>query len=154
MRIDDKQIQLLYPRQKVLEVYATDRRMGSLAASPFPRLDVLKRYFTFERLPARDLDPSADDAKHVALRLQPLDPDLRKHVEEVQVLLEIATGFVLIAQTTDTDGDRIVLTFSNIRINGGLGDRELEMSVPPGVKVTRPLEGSSGASEAGRGRGK
>jgi outer membrane lipoprotein-sorting protein len=145
MRIDDREIRLLYPRQKVLEIYATDQRMGSLAASPFPRLDVLKKHFTFERVPAKELEPSADDAKHVALRMQPLDAELRKHVDEVRVLLEVATGFVLKAQTTDADGDQIVLTFSNVRINGGVGDRELELSVPPGVKVTRPLEGSSGS---------
>jgi outer membrane lipoprotein-sorting protein len=154
MRTDEKQIRLLYPRQKVMEVYTVDQRLGSLAASPFPRLDLLKRHFTFERVPAKDLDPSADDTKHVALKMQPISPELRQHVDEVRVLLEIATGFVLKAKTTDADGDQVVLSFSNIRANTGVTDRELELAVPAGVKVTRPLEGASDASEAGRGHGR
>jgi outer membrane lipoprotein-sorting protein len=134
----------------VLEVYTVDQRLGSLAASPFPRLDLLKRYFTFERIPAKDLGPSADDTKHVALRMQPIQPELRKHIDEVRVLLEIATGFVLVAKTTDADGDQVVLSFSNIRANSGVSDRDLELVLPAGVKVTHPLEGSTDASEATR----
>ena len=141
MRIDDKQLQLLYPRQKVLEVYPTDSKMASLAASPFPRLDVLKKHFSFERLPVKDVDPSAKEGETLALRMQPLEPELRKHIDEVRVLLQVTTGFVLRATTIDADGDRVVLSFSNIRINGGVPDRELELVVPPGVKVTHPLEG-------------
>lgn len=141
MRIDDKQLRLLYPRQKVLEVYPTDEKMASLAASPFPRLDVLKKHFSFERLPVKDVDPGAKESETLALRLHPLEPELRKHIDEVQVLLQVSTGFVLRATTIDSDGDRVVLSFSNIRINGGVPDRELELVVPPGVKVTHPLEG-------------
>jgi outer membrane lipoprotein-sorting protein len=37
----------------------------------------------------------------------------------------------------------VVLSFSNIRINGGIPDRELELVVPRGVKVTHPLEGDA-----------
>jgi outer membrane lipoprotein-sorting protein len=143
MRIDDKQLQLFYPRQKVLEVYPTDQKMASLAASPFPRLDVLKKHFSFERLPVKDVDPSAKEGETLALRMQPLEPELRKHIDEVRVLLQVSTGFVLRATTIDSDGDRVVLSFSNIRINGGIPDRELELVVPRGVKVTHPLEGDA-----------
>ncbi len=141
MRIDNKEVRLFYPKQKVLEIYRTDKRMGSLAASPFPRLDVLKQHFTCERIPAKELLPGADDDKFVALRMKPTEAELRKHIDEVCVVLEIATGFVQRAQPIDADGDRIVLTFSNLKINTGLKDRDLEMSVPPGVAITRPLEG-------------
>jgi outer membrane lipoprotein-sorting protein len=137
-----------------LEVYTIDQRLGALAASPFPRLDLLKRHFTFERVPAKALDPSADDTKHVALKMQPISPELRKHVDQVRVLLEIATGFVLKAETTDADGDQVVLSFSNIRANTGVSDKELELAVPAGTKVTHPLEGSADSSEAGRERGR
>jgi outer membrane lipoprotein-sorting protein len=115
--------------------------MGSMAASPFPRLAMLKKHFTFERLPAKELLPSADESTVLALRMHPLDAELKKHIDEVCVVLKVATGFVKRAQTIDSDGDRMVLTFSNVRINTGLTDRDLEMVVPPGVAVTRPLEG-------------
>jgi outer membrane lipoprotein-sorting protein len=156
MRIDDKEIRLLYPRQKVMEVYRTDERMGSLAASPFPRLAVLTKHFTFEQVPVRQLVPNADEGKFLAIRMKPTQEELRKHIDEVTVVLEIATGFVQRAQTIDTDGDRIVLTFSNLRINTGLKDKDLEMQVPAGVSITRPLEGGGGggADETGQGKRK
>lgn len=153
MRIDNKEIRLLYPKQKVMEIYRTDERMGSLAASPFPRLGVLKEHFTFERVPARGIIPGADESKFLALRMKPAQEELRKHIDEVTVVLGIATGFVQRAQTIDTDGDRVVLTFSNLRINTGLKDKDLEMEVPAGVSVTRPLEGG-GADETGQGKRK
>jgi outer membrane lipoprotein-sorting protein len=129
--------------------------MGSLAASPFPRLEVLKRHFTFERIAVKELSPTADEAKHVALRMRPTEKELQKHIDEVSVLLEIETGLVLRARTVDADGDRIVLTFSNMRANTGLADAELRMDVPAGVRVTRPLEGGgSGAAGQGKGNGK
>jgi outer membrane lipoprotein-sorting protein len=82
--------------------------------------------------------------------MKPSQEELKKHIDEVTVLLEIATGFVQRAQTIDTDGDRMVLTFSKLQTNTGLKDRDLEMEVPAGVSVTRPLE--SGASETGQGK--
>lgn len=148
MRIDDKEVRLLYPKQKVLEIYKTDEKMGSLAASPFPRLAVLKKHFTFERMTLQELQGGADESKYIALRMTPTEPELQKHIDEVDVVLEIATGFVSKAQTKDADGDRMVLSFSNIQINGGLKDRDLEMNVPAGVAISRPLEG--GGSDQGK----
>jgi outer membrane lipoprotein-sorting protein len=141
MRIDDKEVKLLYPKQKVMEVYAIDQKMGALAASPLPHLDTLKKTFSFEKVPARQLLPEADEAKHLALRMRPTDPEIKKHVDEVTVVLDVASGFVVRAQTIDPDGDRIVLSFTNPKINTGLKDGELELHVPAGVTVTRPLEG-------------
>jgi outer membrane lipoprotein-sorting protein len=141
MRIDDKEVRLYYPRQKVVEVYHTDERMGSLAASPFPRLAVIKSHFSFERVSPRDLLPGADESKYLALRMKPTEPELQKHIDEVTVVLEIATGFVARAQTIDADGDRMVLAFSNIKINGGLKDDALKLQLPADVEVTHPLEG-------------
>ena len=94
-------------------------RLGALAASPFPRLEVTKKYFTFERIAAKGLSPEADEAKNLALRMKPIDAELRKHLDEVSVLLEISSGLVLRAETIDADGDRTVMKFSNIKTNSG-----------------------------------
>jgi outer membrane lipoprotein-sorting protein len=102
---------------------------------------MLKKHFTFEKVAPKDLLPGADENALLALRLHPLDAELKKHIDEVTVLLEVATGFVKRAQTIDTDGDRMVLSFASVRINTDLADRDLEMAVPPGTTVTRPLEG-------------
>jgi outer membrane lipoprotein-sorting protein len=142
MRIDDKEVKLLYPKQKVMEVFATADRMGALAASPFPRLSLIRQHFTFEQMAAKELmGEAADEGKQLALRMRPIDQTLKKHIDEVDVVLDVASGLVLRAQTIDGDGDRIVLTFSNMRTNVGLTDADLDLATPPGVKVTRPLEG-------------
>jgi len=143
LRIDAKEVRLLYPAQKVLEIYKTDEKLGSLAASPFPRLEILKQHFSFEKIPVQELSKDAVESKHISFRMKPLHDELRKHIDQVSVLIERASGLVLKAQTIDADGDRLVLSFVNIRVNTGLTDVELEMKVPADVKVTRPLEGGS-----------
>jgi len=154
MRIDAKEAKLFFPEQKVVEIYPVDQQLGALAASPFPRLEVTKKYFMFERIAAKELSPDADEAKHLALRMKPIDAELRKHLDEVSVLLEISSGLVLQAQTIDADGDRTVMKFSNIKTNTGLKDRDVEMDLPPGVKITHPLEGLGGTPPSSREKGK
>ena len=130
-----------YAPARLLQKVGIDQKMGALAASPLPQLDTLKKTFSFEKIPAKKLLPEADEARHLALRMRPTDPEIKKHVEEVTVVLDVASGFVVRAQTIDPDGDRIVLSFTNPKINTGLKDAELELHVPAGVTVTRPLEG-------------
>jgi outer membrane lipoprotein-sorting protein len=151
MRIDAKELRMYYPEQKAMEVYAVDQRMGPLAASPFPRLALLKPHFSFERIPARELQADADDAKLVGVKMRPINADLRKHIDEVSVLLEVDTGLARRARTVDPDGDKIVLTFSNMKPNAGLTERDVELNVPAGVTVTRPLEGGRAESSGGGG---
>jgi hypothetical protein len=144
MRVDQREMRMYYVEQKVVEVYAIGQKMGPLAASPFPRLALIKPHFSFERGAVEGLLPAGVDAsKYVAVRMRPLDDEMRKHIDEVTVLLEIATGLVLRAQTIDPDGDRVVLTFSDMKVNTGLAARDLEMKVPEGVRVVHPLEGGA-----------
>lgn len=154
MRIDSREAKLYFPEQKVVEIYAVDQQLGALAASPFPRLEVTKKHFKFERIAAKELSPDADEAKHLALRMKPSDPELRKHLDEVSVLLDISSGLVLQAQTIDADGDRTVMKFSSIKTNTGLKDSDVEIDLPPGVKVIHPLEGLGGAPPSSREKGK
>ena len=48
-------------------------------------------------------------------------------------------------ETIDPDGDRNVLTFANVRTGDDVTE-EPTLDVPPGTKVSRPLEGA-GAKE-------
>lgn len=141
MLVDASEIRIHYPRQAVLEIYPIQGQLGALAASPLPRLDVLKRFFSFERIAASSLDPGKDDAKCLALRMTPTDPTLREHVEEVKVLLDRGSGFILRAENTDADGERTVLTFANVRIDAGVTNDAMRLDVPPGTKESRSLGG-------------
>jgi outer membrane lipoprotein-sorting protein len=141
MSIDGQEIRLYYPKQAAMEIYPIMGRLGSLASSPLPRLSVLREFFAFAQIPASDLDPKADNTHDLALRLTPIDPSLREHIQQVRVLVDRQTGLVLLAETVDADDDRTVLIFSNVRTNTGLTDKELTIDVPANTNISRPFEG-------------
>jgi outer membrane lipoprotein-sorting protein len=147
MFMDAKEIRLYYPKQSMLEIYPIEGDLGSLAASPLPRLEILKRFFSFERIDPAELDPQADVEKTLALRMTPTDDSLRQHVREVRVLLSRETGFILRAETRDTDGDRTMLIFSNPQADTGLRDEELRLNVPANTTISRPLDGLNGETK-------
>jgi outer membrane lipoprotein-sorting protein len=142
---DGREIRLYYPKQSVVEVYPIDRRLSDLAASPLPRLDALRQYFRIEALPA-DRAPKDErgDANRLSLRLTPANDYLAQHVEEVRVTLDVAAAYVVRVEMDDADGDRTVIRFGDVKTNTGLKDLELNLVLPPGTKVSRPLEGGKG----------
>jgi outer membrane lipoprotein-sorting protein len=150
--IDQGEARVYYPTQKTLEVYPLDKRLADLAASPLPRLDVLKERFSIEQIPVADLDKSAAEKDFIALRLTPRDASLAEHVKQVCVLLDIAKAYIMKAQMTDSDGDRTVLSFKDVQLNADVGD--LALVVPPGTAVTHPLEGLDGQPPQSQGSSK
>ena len=138
MRVGEKEVELYYPNQKVVEIYPVDERLGSLAASPLPRLDILKQFFRFQEVAGESA------AERLALKLTPIDPSLARHVEHVHVLLDVQHGYILRAEMLDADGDRTIITFSNISTGTRPADESLKIELPPNVKITRPLEGLQG----------
>ena len=142
MRIDPREARVYYPAQNSLEIYPLDARLGDLAASPLPRLQVLKERFAFEQVPASDLEKSADPSRFIALKLTPTDASLREYVKQVRVLLDVDHAYIVRAEVTDGDGDRTVLLFKDVQVNADVGD--LGLKVPPDTKVSHPLEGLEG----------
>jgi outer membrane lipoprotein carrier protein len=139
---DGREIRMYYPRQATVEVYPIDRRLGDLAASPLPRLDILRRHFRIERAP-----DAPRDGKTVELKLTPTDESLAQHVDEVRVTLDVPSACVTRVEMLDADGDRTVIRFTDVRTNTGVKDGELELTVPAGTKVSRPLEGKQGGAK-------
>ncbi len=144
MRIDEKEVRLYYPQQKVVEIYKVDQQLSSLAASPLPRLDVLKQHFTFEKLDDKAMHADGDPANTLALKLTPIDATLKEHVDEVRVLLDADHGYILRFEMIDSDGDRTVISFTGIKTNTNLPQSDVDLTVPPDVKVSRPLEAIEG----------
>ena len=140
--IDQHEARVYYPTQKIMEIYPLDKRLGELAASPLPRLDVLRARFAFREVPASELDRSADPNRFIALALTPNEASLRQYVSHVRVLLDSASACVTRAEVTDADGERTLLSFTDVRLNVDVGD--LRLNVPPGTKITHPLEGLDG----------
>ena len=142
--ITERDVRIFYPDPPpgVVEIYNLDQRVGELAASPLPRLAVLKDRFRFQQIPVHEMDPQTREDAFLALKMTPSDAQIAQHVQEVRVLLDVAAGYIVRAEMTDADGDRTVLKFSHVKVGSDPGD--LELKVPPGVKVTRPLEGLEG----------
>lgn len=154
--VDQGELKMYYPAQKVLEVYQLDQQMGQLAASPLPRLDRLRQYFSIERADARPLarawredaasaapssTPTTQPDHVLALRLIPTDPALQRHLAQVLVLMDLDYPCILRAEMTDADQERTVLNFSDIHLNTHLSDAAVTLSVPPDTTISHPLAG-------------
>ena len=139
MRVTPTEIRIDYPDQAVIEVYPVQGQLGALAASPLPRLDVLRQFFTFDRLPPTD-------AGTLDLKLTPSNPDLQQHVREVDVTLDRTTGAIRRTVTTDADGERTVLSFDHVDLRAPVSDADLELRVPPGTREVHPLAGLAPAT--------
>jgi len=146
MLFSDREAKIFYPNPApgTLEIYSLDQRMAEMAASPLPRLKILKETFTFAQIPVHDMDANAKSEGFLALRMTPREPSLKEHVQEVRVLLDAQAGYIVRAEMTDADGDRTVLHFSQIKLNVDPG--KLELTVPAGTKIVHPLEGLEGAA--------
>lgn len=150
--IDQGEAKVYYPTQKTLEIYPLDKRLADLAASPLPRLEVLKSRFAIEQIPVEAMDKSAAGKAFIALRLTPKDPSLAEHVKQVRVLLDGSQAYIMKAEVTDGDGDRTVLSFKDVQLNADVGD--LALVVPPGTAVSHPLEGLDGQAPQSQGSSK
>ena len=139
MRVDEKEVRIFYSNQKIVEVYPLEGQLSSLAASPLPRLAALIPHFTFAAASAKDMG-EAEAGNRLALQLTPIDPSLREHVNHVTVLIDAERGFILAFQLIDSDGERTVIRFSNVKTNEQLDDAKLRLKLPAEVKIVRPLE--------------
>ena len=140
MLVTDREVQLYYPQQKVVESYTIDQQLASLASSPLPRLSVLREHFAFKPIEASQMDPPSDVDDLLAIELTPLKEAIAEHITRVRVLLDASAGYILRVEMTDADEDRTVIIFSDVKANTGLGPEALELKLPRDVTVTRPLE--------------
>jgi outer membrane lipoprotein-sorting protein len=147
LQITDREVRIYYPREKTIEVYQIEQKLGELAASPLPRLAVLQQHFSFEPIPVVDMGEK-DAAKFFAVKMKPIDAELRTHVQQVRVLLEVERGLIVRFEMLDADGDRTLITFSNVKTNIGLKDEQLKIAAPADVKVTRPLAAIESGAES------
>ncbi len=143
MRIDDRELRIYYPNQKVIEVYPIGDEVRRLTASPLPRLASIRAEFFIAQINPHELDPEASTQTAVGLELKPRGDKLKEHVSSVRVLLDSTSGCATRVEVIDPDGDRTVLAFSRIKMNTGIRDSDLELKTLNGVKVVKPLGGPS-----------
>src|SRR2546421_1063092 len=147
LQIDPREVRIYYPAQKTIEVYQIEQKLGQLAASPLPRLAKLQQQFDFAPLALNEFGET-DNTRFLALKMTPINPALREHVEEVRVLLDTTSGLIVRLEMRDADGDRTLVAFANAKTNVGLKDSQLQIAAPADVKITRPLAGLEGPQES------
>lgn len=149
LQIDDREVRIYYPAQKTIEVFQIRQKLGQLAASPVPRLATLREHFAFEPLALSEFG-ERDDTNFFALRMTPIGAELREHIDAVRVLLDARRGLIVRLEMRDSDGDRTLISFANVKTNVGLQDSQLQIAAPADVKVTRPLAGIEGSTPESR----
>jgi outer membrane lipoprotein-sorting protein len=147
---DRAELRLYYPDQKLEEIYPVDQRMSDLLASPLPRLSTIKEHFTIEIASPGDVADLPHGDATLALRLTPIDAALAAHLRQVFVVLDVHTGLALAIRTIDPDDDRTDITFSDMRVNTGLDEASVDLAVPAGTAISRPLAAAAPANHASR----
>ncbi|MBB6430177.1 LolA family protein [Algisphaera agarilytica] len=134
MLVADGELRLYYPDQQILEIYELGDRLDALAASPVPDLAVLRENFEIES------SGWTKGNKLYTLTLVPKSEQMLDALEEVAVDIDPALGSMRRLSMTDLDGETTVMHFHDIQLNPELDPAELELAVPEGTKVIRPLE--------------
>lgn len=164
LAIDPTTLKVFYPEQRSLEVYPVASGLARLAATPLPRLKIIREQFSIRECKVSEMDnvPADSAGAAVALLLLPRSDELKKYVREVRVLLDEPPkqgetsgqkqqteergkhpyGVARQMEVTDADGDRTIVVFKEVRTNPGLTDADLELLVPEGTRISRPLEGA------------
>ena len=139
MRVDESEVRIYYPQQNTVEIYPLAGQLSSLAASPLPRLAALLPHFTFAKGTAKN-SGQEERADQLVIHLTPIDASLKEHVGSVTVLIDATRGFILAFQLVDSDGERTLIRFSNVKTNANIEDARLNLKLPDNVKSVRPLE--------------
>jgi len=150
--ITDSELLIYYPQQKSAEAYPLSERLAMLAASPMPPLDTLAELFHVSRVSIEDLSDGLTDiespgntttdvptdTRFLAIRLTPRDQTLEE-VQSLDILIDLNQSYARRIVMTDADGERTVLTFTDLKINTGLDPEQLELKLPGGTRISRPL---------------
>jgi hypothetical protein len=145
MLVGPEKVTVYYPADKLAEEYLVGARFRDAAGGPLPRLSKLKERFEIAELSEAGLKAmgiSSDEMKgRLGITLTPKDEQLRKHVASVRVILDTSVPCADRVVIVDPEGDETEIRFSEARINTGVKDSDLELALPQGTKVSKPLEG-------------
>ncbi len=144
-------IEIYYPNDKLLEIYPVDQGFRDLAGAPLPRLSVLRERFHISALAPTDPQMTATDGALLSIQLIPKDESLRQHIASVKVFIDESVPAAKRIVMTDPDGEVTVIVFSEISLNMGVTDDEIDPPVAKGVRVSRPFGPQSTGSGASAG---
>lgn len=139
--IDPERVRVYYPEQKTLEIYDLGDRLREAVTTPLPRFEDLLQRFDIQRSEDTVAPSNEEDHDHtLRLILTPRGEDLREHVRRIVVTVNTESALAEHVEWTDPDGERTAMIFTNPRINRGLTEETLDLDLPDGTNVVRPLE--------------
>lgn len=141
MLVADGTVTILYPTDKLAETYPVGSRFRDAAGGPLPRLSSLKENFDLAELDAKVMAEelgAARPADRIAVELTPKSDELKKHIASIRVLIDESVPCADRVVIRDPDGEETELRFTDVRINTGMKDGELKLTLPPGTKTSSP----------------
>lgn len=134
MTVDAHEVKLYYPDRNAMEVFPVDARLKPLLVSPVAGLSRMRAQF--------DVRPWADDERHadapapqfLRLILTPTDASMKAYVDLIRITVDVESAYVRELELNHPDGDRTVLRFSDVRVNTGLSEADVSLTVPPGTE--------------------
>lgn len=127
--ITESEVRIFYPEDPLLEVWEVSSRVGQLASSPIPRIAALRDLFEIALVGGT---PGV-----VTLRLTPLDPRAREHLDYIRLEIDRATAVVMRVEIGMVDGDRTEIVLDRVKLNTGLTKKDLALEIPPDTQVVR-----------------
>ena len=141
------EIRVYYPDDKLCEIYPAGGALSDFAGAPLPRLSDLRTRFSIASMPVSDMGGGTGDTLLVALRLTPLTGDVQRYLESIMVLIDESVPSARKVVVTDAEGERTEISMSAIKINSGVKDSDVALTLPDDVRMSRPL--GKGAASSG-----
>jgi len=133
------EMRVYYPSDQLCEIYPIGGALIDFASAPLPRLTELRGRFTIESVAPAQLGSAADDPALLGLLLLPKTAEIRKHLESIKLLIDETIPAATKIVITDAEGERTEIALTSIRINSGLKDTDVQLTLPDGVRLSRPL---------------
>lgn len=141
MLLTNREIRLFFTDERALEIYPLEGDLRQMSGSPLPRLAWLQENFELAEISPDVIEKvSGTPADLIGIELTPKSERIREHISTVRVLIDTRVPCLKRLEMIDLDGHSTVVELSSIKVNTGLKSEELDLELPPDVKISRPLD--------------
>lgn len=141
MVVTEGKLELYYPEQGVLEVYELGDAFSTMALSPAPDLEELRRMFEVRALEESD--------EVLTVTLVPAAPETAEVLSLVVMEVDRRLACLHRVEFTNPDDEVTTIRFDAIELNPDLDREALRMDVPEDTTVVYPLGDAARGSDGG-----
>lgn len=134
----NRQLQVYYPKAKRVEIYDLGKHGAQvdqflLLGFGISGKELQKSYSM--KVTGTD---TVNGKSATRLELVPKSKDALEYLKKVELWIPPNQSYPIQEKIYKNAQDYILITYSDVRINPGLSDKDLELNVPPGVKQVYP----------------